>query len=189
MATAGTQATSTIVPVRTPSAQYDVEIGTGLLAEVADRLDARLAGRLHAGKARVFVVTSHEIAALWAEPLLSGFKQRPSVLLVPAGEQHKRLSSLERLAEALATLGADRDSILIALGGGVIGDLTGFLAAIYMRGIQYVGVPTTLLAQVDSSVGGKVGANLAAGKNLIGAFHHPLAVYDDIDTLATLPTR
>ena len=132
-------------------------------------------------------MTSPEIAGLWAEPLLAGFATRPEVLLIPAGEQHKRLATVERLAEELAHHRADRDSLLLALGGGVIGDLTGFLAAIYMRGVGYVGIPTTALAQIDSSVGGKTGANLAAGKNLVGAFHHPLAVYADIATLATLP--
>ena len=189
MATAGTSIASIAVPVRTPTAQYDVEIGTGLLPQIATRLDSLLDGRLRAGKVRAFVITSPELAALWGELLLSGFVQRPPVLLLPAGEQHKRLTSIERLAEDLASRGADRDSVLIALGGGVIGDLTGFLAAIYMRGIPYVQVPTTALAQIDSSVGGKTGANLAAGKNLIGAFHHPLAVYADIDTLSTLPAR
>jgi 3-dehydroquinate synthase len=87
----------------------------------------------------------------------------------------------------LVAAGADRDSILLAFGGGIIGDLTGFLAAIYMRGIRYVGIPTTILAMVDSSLGGKTGVNLLAGKNLIGSFHHPLAVLTDIDTLGTLP--
>ena len=109
------------------------------------------------------------------------------MLSVPAGEEHKRLATVERLLEELAEHGADRDSVLVAFGGGVIGDMTGFVAATYMRGIRYVQVPTTLLAQVDSSVGGKTGVNLAAGKNLAGAFHHPLAVYADIDVLATLP--
>ena len=98
-------------------------------------------------------------------------------------------SGLEALAEELAGHGADRDSLLIAFGGGVIGDITGFLAAIYMRGIPYVQVPTTLLAQVDSSVGGKTGVNLAAGKNLVGSFHHPLAVLADSDLLSTLPAK
>ena len=109
------------------------------------------------------------------------------MLFLPAGESHKRLAAVESLAQQLALAGADRDSILLAFGGGVIGDVTGFLAAIYMRGIRYVGLPTTLLAQVDSSLGGKTGVNLLAGKNLIGAFHHPLAVFSDIDLLATLP--
>lgn len=175
------------IPVRTPALTYNVEIGQNLLPFVGERVDALLGGSLSAGKSRVFVVTSPEIAKLWAEPLLAGFPTRPLVLTLPAGESHKRLATVEHLLEKLAENGADRDSVLIALGGGVIGDLTGFLAAIYMRGIRYIGVPTTMLAQVDSSLGGKTGANLAAGKNLVGAFHHPLAVYSDIDTLATLP--
>jgi 3-dehydroquinate synthase len=158
-----------------------------LLPLVGARVDALLHGGLSAGRQRVFVVTSPEIERLHGERLNAGFAVPPVRLLLAAGEQHKRMASVERLAEELANHGADRDSVLIALGGGVIGDLTGFLAAIYMRGVRYVGVPTTLLAQVDSSLGGKTGANLAAGKNLIGAFHHPLAVYADVATLATLP--
>jgi 3-dehydroquinate synthase len=99
------------------------------------------------------------------------------------------MATVERLLEELAEAGADRDSVLIAFGGGVLGDMTGFVAAAYMRGIRYVQVPTTLLAQVDSSIGGKTGVNLAAGKNLAGAFHHPLAVYADVAVLATLPAE
>ena len=97
------------------------------------------------------------------------------------------MSSVESLAQQLATAGADRDSLLLAFGGGVLGDITGFLAAIYMRGIRYVQIPTTFLAQVDSSIGGKTGVNLVAGKNLIGSFHHPQAVFADTDLLGTLP--
>jgi len=97
------------------------------------------------------------------------------------------MRTLESLAEQLAEAGADRDALLVAFGGGVVGDMTGFLAAIYMRGVPYVQVPPTLLAQVDSSIGGKTGSNLAAGKNLIGSFHHPLAVLADTDLLVTLP--
>ena len=162
------QVRSRTVPVRTPTAAYDVEIGSNLLPRIATRLDRVLEGRIGTGRTKVFVVTSPELEPLWAEPLLGGFPTRPAVLHVPAGEQHKRLGTLELLAEQLASHGADRDSLLIALGGGVLGDLTGFLAAIYMRGIPYVQVPTTALAQIDSSVGGKTGANLAAGKNLVG---------------------
>ncbi len=180
--------TSTVA-VRTPSATYDVHIGSGLLATVADSLDTLLAGALHAGKARAFLITSPKILKLWGEPLLAGFRHQPEVLTVPAGESHKRLATIETLCELLARHHADRDSVLIAFGGGVLGDLTGFLAAIYMRGIRYIQVPTTALAQIDSSVGGKTGANLVAGKNLIGAFHHPLAVFADLDTLSTLPPR
>ena len=138
---------------------------------------------------QTFVVTSPNIWALWHQRFLARFPSdaHPPVLFLPAGERHKLLATVESLAEQLVHAGADRDSILLAFGGGVIGDVTGFLAAIYMRGIRYVGLPTTVLAQVDSSLGGKTGVNLAAGKNLIGSFHHPLAVYSDIDTLATLP--
>jgi 3-dehydroquinate synthase len=175
------------IAVTTATANYQVEIGVGLLAQVGARVDALLSGGLAAGKQKVFVVTSPEIWRLWGETLTKGLPVEPMVLSVPAGEQHKRLSTVERLLEELADAGADRDSLLIAFGGGVLGDMTGFVAATYMRGIRYVQVPTTLLAQVDSSVGGKTGVNLAAGKNLAGAFYHPLAVYADIDTLTTLP--
>lgn len=175
------------VTVRTPTLSYDVEIGTGLLSSVGARVDALLAGGLSAGKQRAFVVSSPEIVELWGEQLRSGFAAPPLTLTVPAGELYKRLSTVERLLEELADAGADRDSVLIAFGGGVLGDMTGYVAASYMRGIRYVQVPTTLLAQVDSSVGGKTGVNLAAGKNLAGAFHHPLAVYADVATLGTLP--
>lgn len=181
----------TTVAVRTASAAYEVVIGPGLLEQAGSRLDALLAGRVARGEVRLFVVTSPEIEALWGEPLRRGLRAVSSaacpVLLVAAGEAQKRLPTVERLAEELAALGADRDSVLLAFGGGVLGDLVGFLAAIYMRGIGYVQLPTTLLAQVDSSVGGKTGANLAAGKNLVGSFHHPLAVFTDIHTLSTLP--
>jgi len=178
---------SRIVTVRTPALSYDVEIGTRLLASIGSRIDALLDGGLRAGKQRVFVVSSPEILKLWGDDLLSGFTTKPSTLTVPSGESHKRLATVERLLEELAEAGADRDSVLVAFGGGVIGDMTGFLAAIYMRGIRYVQVPTTLLAQVDSAIGGKTGVNLAAGKNLAGSFHHPLAVYADVSTLSTLP--
>jgi 3-dehydroquinate synthase len=173
------------IRVTTSSATYDVTIAPGLLRTLYARLR-----RLTPGKTpSLFVVTSPAIWALWHKAFLASFPeaQQPTVLFLPAGESHKRLASVESLAQQLAIAGADRDSILLAFGGGVIGDVTGFLAAIYMRGIRYVGLPTTLLAQVDSSLGGKTGVNLPAGKNLIGSFHHPLAVFSDIDTLATLP--
>jgi 3-dehydroquinate synthase len=179
--------TTTTIPVRTASANYDVEIGPALLPTVGDRLDTLLHGGLKTGKQRAFVITSPEILRLHGPALLSGLPANTPILEVPAGEQHKRLATVETLLEALAQHGADRDSILIAFGGGVLGDMTGFLAACYMRGVRYIQVPTTALAQIDSSIGGKTGVNLAAGKNLAGAFHHPLAVYADIDTLTTLP--
>ncbi|HZY61903.1 MAG TPA: 3-dehydroquinate synthase [Edaphobacter sp.] len=169
-----------VISLKTPSAAYDITIGSGLLRNLSSRT-----GKL--AKGRPFIVTSPEIWGLWHEQVLASFKQPPTVLFLPSGEAHKRLSSVESLAQQLATAGADRDSLLIAFGGGVIGDVTGFLAAIYMRGIPYVQVPTTLLAQVDSSIGGKTGVNLVAGKNLVGCFNHPLAVFADTDLLATLP--
>jgi 3-dehydroquinate synthase len=175
------------IRVTTPQATYDVTIAPGLLRTLYPRLK-----KLTPGKSpKTFVITSPNIWALWHKLFLASFPdsegQQPTTLFLPAGERHKRLAQVESLAQQLALAGADRDSFLLAFGGGVIGDVTGFLAAIYMRGIRYVGIPTTILAQVDSSLGGKTGVNLLAGKNLIGAFHHPLAVLTDIDLLRTLP--
>ena len=172
------------VHIHTASADYPVLIGRNLFPRIARHL-----GKTAASNA--FIVTSPEIWALWGKKFLAAFPtdQQPTTLFLPPGERFKRLSQVERLAAELAEAGADRSSILIAFGGGIIGDLAGFLAAIYMRGIDYLQVPTTLLAQVDSSVGGKTGANLASGKNLVGSFHHPRAVFADIDVLQTLPNR
>ncbi len=179
--------TSARVKLSIPSAAYTVHIGRGLLPSLSRHLAALTPGR----SPRIFVITSPEIWRLWSEPVLAAFagKSAPTVLFLPPGEAHKRLLSVERLAGQLASEGADRDSLLLALGGGIIGDITGFLAAIYMRGIDYIQLPTTLLAQVDSSIGGKTGVNLRAGKNLLGSFHHPLAVFADVGTLTTLPPR
>jgi 3-dehydroquinate synthase len=170
--------------VRTPSATYPVYIGRKLFPELAQTVR-------RSAKGRVFVVTSPEIWALWGRKLLAAFPKsaQPTVLFLPAGERFKRLAEMEKLADQLARAGADRSSLLIAFGGGIVGDVGGFLAAVFMRGIEYIQVPTTLLAQVDSSVGGKTGANLSAGKNLIGSFHHPRAVFADLDVLQTLPHR
>jgi 3-dehydroquinate synthase len=110
-------------------------------------------------------------------------------IFLPPGESHKTLASVEKLLRHIAQAGGDRGSLLIAFGGGIVGDVGGFLASIYMRGIPYIQVPTTLLAQVDSSVGGKTGVNLPEGKNLVGSFHHPRAVFADTGVLATLPDR
>jgi len=175
------------ISVVTASGKYQVILASGLLGE----LHPQLVKLTKPKRLRSFVVTSPKIWRLWSAEFLRSFPpdQRPVVLTIPAGEQHKTLATVEKLGEQLAGAGADRDSLLIAFGGGVVGDVTGFLAAIYMRGIPYVQVPTTLLAQVDSSVGGKTGVNLAAGKNLVGSFHQPLAVYVDFEVLRTLPPR
>ena len=173
------------IKVATPSAKYDVFTGSGLLGSLARRIE-RIAGKL---PRRVFVLTSPEIWALWSNAFLSSFAEPPIVLFLPAGEKHKTLRSAEQILRQMVKAGGDRGSLLIAFGGGIVGDVGGFIAAIYMRGIRYVQVPTTLLAQVDSSVGGKTGVNLPEGKNLVGSFHHPVAVFADTDVLATLPDR
>lgn len=173
------------IRVETPSAKYDVMAGSGLIQTLAPRIE-RVAGRL---PRRVFVLTSPEIWALWGETFLGSFAEPPIVLFLAAGEKHKTMASAEKLLRQMAAAGGDRGSLLIAFGGGIVGDVGGFVAAIYMRGIPYVQVPTTFLAQVDSSVGGKTGLNLPEGKNLVGSFHHPLAVFADIGVLGTLPDR
>lgn len=171
--------------VDTPSARYEVFTGSGLLATLGGRIE-RVAGRL---PRHVFVLTSPEIWALWGESFAQSFPQPPIVLFLPSGEKHKTLSSVERAARQMVEAGGDRGSLLIAFGGGIVGDVGGFLAAVFMRGIPYIQVPTTFLAQVDSSVGGKTGVNLPEGKNLVGSFHHPLAVFADIGVLGTLSER
>jgi 3-dehydroquinate synthase len=173
------------IRVDTPSAKYDVIAGSGLIATLAPRIE-RIAGRL---PRRVFVVTSPEIWALWGETFAGSFAEPPITLFLAPGEKHKTLASVEKLARQMAQAGGDRGSLLIAFGGGIVGDVGGFLASAFMRGIPYVQVPTTFLAQVDSSVGGKTGVNLPEGKNLFGSFHHPLAVFADIGVLGTLPDR
>jgi len=173
------------IRVETPSAKYDVLAGSGLLETLAQRIE-RVAGRL---PRRVFVLTSAPIWALWGDRIQQSFSEAPVVLFLEPGEKYKTLASVEKLLRQMAAAGGDRGSLLIAFGGGIVGDVGGFLAAIYMRGIPYVQVPTTFLAQVDSSVGGKTGVNLPEGKNLVGSFHHPLAVFADIGVLSTLPDR
>ncbi len=173
------------IRIDTRSAKYDVLAGRGLLETLAPRIQQAV-GRL---PRRVFVLTSPEIWALWGRNFLQSFSDEPLVLFLPAGERHKNLASVERLTREMARAGGDRGSLLIAFGGGIVGDVGGFVAAVFMRGIPYVQVPTTFLAQVDSSVGGKVGVNLPEGKNLVGAFYHPRAVFADIDVLGTLPSR
>jgi 3-dehydroquinate synthase len=171
------------IRVETPSAKYGVVAGSGLISSLAQRIE-RIAGKL---PRRVFVLTSAPIWALWGEVFLASFAEPPIVLFLEPGEKHKRLASVEKLVRQMAQSGGDRGSLLIAFGGGIVGDVGGFLASIFMRGIPYVQVPTTFLAQVDSSVGGKTGVNLPEGKNLVGSFHHPLAVFADVAVLGTLP--
>ena len=175
------------VAVTTPSASYNVVIGSDLLPSLRRRLTPLVGPRTP----RLFVVTSPDIWRLWSTEFLASFAghSAPEPLFLPPGEPHKRLRQIEQLAEQLSRARADRDTLLLAFGGGIVGDVTGFLAAIYMRGLPFVQVPTTLLAQVDSSVGGKTGVNLSTGKNLVGSFHQPLAVFADTALLQTLPPR
>jgi 3-dehydroquinate synthase len=174
------------VPVSTPSRSYEVLIGSGLLAEAGECLGNII------GKRRVFVVSSPPVRRRWAKILLQSLAKagvRADLLEMRDGEPSKRLATLEKLAEKLVGLGADRNALLIALGGGVVGDVTGFLASIYMRGVDVIQAPTTVLAQVDAAIGGKTGVNLQSGKNLLGTFHQPRAVIIDPAVLATLPSR
>jgi len=164
---------------------YQIVIGSGLLN---DR--SVLDGLPHASTA--VIVTNPTVAQRYAhrlQALLQAHRTQCLLIELPDGEIHKDWSSLERIFGALLRAGADRKTVLYALGGGVIGDITGFAAACYMRGVPFVQVPTTLLAQVDSSVGGKTAINHPLGKNMIGAFYQPLRVIADLDTLDTLPDR
>lgn len=136
----------------------------------------------------ILIVTNQVVAELYAERLKKGLLDyRVNLLTVPAGEKEKSLDRLSQLTTAALRCHADRHTLVIALGGGVIGDLTGFFASVFMRGIRLIQVPTTLLAQVDSSIGGKVAVNHPAGKNILGAFYPPLAVWTDFITLDSLP--
>jgi 3-dehydroquinate synthase len=172
------------IPVINKSGQYTVSVGSGILESLARRMPALQQRKL------IFLLTSPEIWALWGPHVRASLAPRdPIVLFLPRGERHKRMSHVERLATEMSSAGADRSSLLIAFGGGVTGDVGGFLSAIYMRGIDYIQVPTTLLSQVDSSVGGKTGVNLQTGKNLVGCFYPPQEVVADIELLRTLPPR
>ena len=164
---------------------YPIHIGAGLL----ERADLY---RPHLGGGTAAIVTNDVVGPLYLEKVSLGLKQAGARVVhvsVPDGEQAKTWQVLESVFDALLAARCGRDTLLVALGGGVVGDLAGFAAAVYQRGIAFLQVPTTLLAQVDSSVGGKTGVNHPLGKNMIGAFHQPRAVLIDTDCLATLPER
>lgn len=162
---------------------YPIRIGRGLLGE-SSHWRAALRGR------QALIVTDDIVGAHYLDRVAAGLDGlEHAAVTIPSGERHKTFEQVERVFDALAAMRANRDVTLIALGGGVIGDLAGFAAACWMRGVGFVQMPTTLLAMVDSSVGGKTGVNLPAGKNLVGAFHQPRCVIADTDTLDTLPPR
>ena len=172
------------VPLKERS--YSIFIGGGLLA----RLGAECA-KLKLGQ-RCAVITDRNVGPRYARAAIASLKAAgfdPVLITVPAGETAKSLKTVQSCYDELASHRLERKSFIVALGGGVVGDLAGFVAATYLRGVPFVQVPTTLLAQVDSSVGGKVGVNLKAGKNLVGAFYQPKLVLCDLDTLRTLPKR
>lgn len=165
---------------------YEISIGRGLLAQIGARCKKLGLGR------RCAVITDSTVAPLHASALVASLESKgfePTLVTIPAGESSKSLKHVQSCYEQLAAQRLERKSFVVALGGGVVGDLAGFVAATYLRGISFVQVPTTLLSQVDSSVGGKVGVNLKAGKNLVGSFYQPKLVLCDLDALASLPLR
>jgi len=162
--------------VETAQRAYDAIVERGSIARIAEFVPPR--------SGKTFVVTTRDVWDLHGSAV-----RADHVLFFPGGESRKRLSEVESLAGQMVAAGADRSSVVIALGGGIVNDVAGFLAAIFMRGIPVIQVPTTLLAKVDAAVGGKTGVNLVEGKNLAGSFHQPLAVLIDPDVLATLPPR
>ena len=171
-----------VINVELGSRAYEVVVGAGLLD--ADRLVAHVPGR------HVLVVSDENVAPLYLARVQASLRGKTVHSCVfPAGEQEKTLARFSELMTALAGMGASRDVTIVALGGGVVGDLAGFAAACWMRGVRLVQLPTTLLAMVDSSVGGKTAVDLPSGKNLVGAFHQPSAVLADTNTLGSLPDR
>ena len=174
------------VTVNLGERSYPIELGEGLLSRVGEIMKAR------GINGRVGIVTNPPVAELYGDQVRESLENAgydTATVLIPEGEAHKNTASLGLIYDALVEHRFDRSATLIALGGGVIGDVTGFAAATFLRGIGYVQIPTTLLAQVDASVGGKTAVNHEQGKNLIGAFHQPRLVVIDLDTLRTLPRR
>jgi len=172
------------IDVRVPGAEYQITVGHGLLKGAGSMCPPLAPG------VRGVVVSCEPVAALYGERVLGGLREagwEVALVTVPDGEASKALATYGRVCEEMAAAGVDRGGCVFALGGGVIGDLAGFAAATYMRGIDLVHLPTTLLAQVDSSIGGKTAVDLSAGKNLVGAFHQPRAVITDVAALASLP--
>jgi 3-dehydroquinate synthase len=184
------------VTVAVPPRPYQAVIENGLLdnagACLRDLGVARAPSAANRRAQQIFVITVPQVRRRWGKKLLNALNAaefNAHVLEMRDGEPHKKLASVEALAEKMLRLGADRDSIVIAFGGGVVGDTAGLLASIYMRGVDLVQIPTTILAQVDASIGGKTGVNLRGGKNLLGTFHQPRAVLIDPAVLSTLPER
>ncbi len=175
-----------LVPLGNKS--YEVIIEEGILNNICEELL-----KIGISKNRkILVISNEEISSLYGEKFLNHLKKnnfKAQIFLIKAGESHKNLKTLNEIYDVAFEFGLDRNSIIIALGGGIVGDVSGFAAATWLRGIDYIQIPTTLLAMVDSSVGGKTAVNHPKGKNLIGAFHQPKAVFIDPETLKSLPKR
>ncbi len=174
------------VEVRGGQHRYEVLIGPGLLGQIGQLVRPTCRG------SHCAVVSDENVARLYGETVIASLRAAgltAELLIIPPGEGSKSMAQATDLCEQLGAAGLDRSSFLVSLGGGVVGDLAGFVAAIYLRGIPWVSIPTTLLAQIDSCIGGKTGVNSSAGKNLIGSFHHPALVLADTGTLRSLPDR
>jgi 3-dehydroquinate synthase len=178
------------VQVRLPPRKqaYEIKIGKGLLPELGNEIRACLGPDVR----RIALISNQTVFDLFGRVAVRSLKEsklEASHWLMKDGEQNKSLRSLEQALSFLSGCGLERNDCVVALGGGVVGDLAGFAAATYLRGVSFIQVPTTLLAQIDASVGGKTAVNLSAGKNLVGAFHQPRLVLIDTNTLGTLPER
>jgi 3-dehydroquinate synthase len=174
------------VAIRAGGSSYEAIIGSELLDKVGPTIAKKLGGP------RCTIICDSNVAPLFSDRLTqslisAGFQ--PTLITIPAGEQSKTLARADTICDQMIAGGLDRQSFVVGLGGGVVGDISGFVAAIFHLGIPHVQIPTTLLAMVDSSIGGKTGVNTSAGKNLLGSFHHPSLVIDDVDLLKTLPRR
>ena len=176
----------TTIEIRTNQHHYEAIVGSQLL----DRIGPLIAGKVQGS--RCALISDTNVAPHFADRVVKSLEAgnfQPTLITVPAGEKSKSLEQAGEICERMVAAALDRQSFVVGLGGGMIGDLSGFVAAIFQRGIPHVQIPTTLLAMVDSSIGGKTGVNTKTGKNLIGAFHHPALVIDDVDLLKTLPRR
>jgi len=177
----------TRVTIAVPPCPYDAIIENGLLERAGEQLRGVVGNRQ-----QFFVVTVPPVRRKWAKKLimsLSAAGLTARVVEMSDGERHKKLATVEQLAEKLTRLGADRNAVIVAFGGGVVGDVAGLLASLYMRGVDLAQIPTTVQAQLDAAIGGKTGVNLRTGKNLLGTFHQPRLVLIDPAVLSTLPER
>lgn len=171
-----------VFQVSTPQRTYPAVVERGVIECLPKYLPA--------GHGRIFLISTRDVWQIYGKRIMATIAGRSAeALFFAGGEDNKRFSHIEQLAEQMVEKGGDRSSVVVAVGGGIVTDMAGFLAAIFMRGVPIIQIPTTLLAQVDAAVGGKTGVNLVAGKNLIGSFHQPLAVLVDPSVLASLPPR